>query len=594
MASIDFTSKTVPYGLKYLSGGLNSTDNPLSLDDAEASDLQNVDFNVNRSFKKRNGYTTLNSSAFNSGATATSLHWYETSSSDFLMGTFGNKVAKMDDFDGTWDDITEDQSVTFTGSGLDDATSGGTYTGNGDIEYKVVIDATGTPDTFEWFKDSVSQASGVSITGSAQTLDNGLTITFAATTGHTTNDQWVFHPATTITAGNNNLFKWSTFNGKAYGTNGVDRPIKWAGSGNASLWTVLSGMTKAKWCEYFENYMFVANVTVSSTVHQTRIYWSTLDDAETYSSADFNEIGLDDGQEITGLKALGDRLVVFKERSIYIALFTGDADIPFAFKKSQSSVGCVSGYSIQEVNNGLIFLSLDGIYFFDGATSTKISDRISSTINGYTKSRFATAVSGYQRDANRYWLSFTASGGSTHSAIVTWDSFNNAFSVYSGIAANAITVLRTSGDERIYFGDYGGFAYRADSGTSDNPLGTETAVTAYWRSKWFDFGDPMNQKGVPNVTAYFNYASTTMTFIYSYDLESGDQFSQTFSIQAPGSLWDQANWDEGEWGGSGGSFVRLDLDGRGRLIRFAFYNDVLDEQFQINGIGMNAHLETAA
>lgn len=87
--------------------------------------------------------------------------------------------------------------VVFTGSGLDDATSGGTFTGTADERYEILIDATGTPDTFKWRKVCktvgsavCSYTSGVSITGGAQTLSEGVTVTFAATTGHTLSDKW--------------------------------------------------------------------------------------------------------------------------------------------------------------------------------------------------------------------------------------------------------------------------------------------------------------------------------------------------------------------------------------------------------------------
>ena len=85
-------------------------------------------------------------------------------------------------------------NLDFTGSGLDDMSIGGTYTEETDAEYLVEIDGTGTPDTFKWSKDGGTtwEATGVSITGSAQTLDNGVTVTFGATTGHTIGDQWTF------------------------------------------------------------------------------------------------------------------------------------------------------------------------------------------------------------------------------------------------------------------------------------------------------------------------------------------------------------------------------------------------------------------
>lgn len=82
---------------------------------------------------------------------------------------------------------------SFTGTGLDDLTSGtGStyYTGNADATFTVVIDGVGSPNTFKWKKDSGAWTTGVAITGSVQTLSDGVTITFGATTGHTATDQW--------------------------------------------------------------------------------------------------------------------------------------------------------------------------------------------------------------------------------------------------------------------------------------------------------------------------------------------------------------------------------------------------------------------
>lgn len=72
----------------------------------------------------------------------------------------------------------------------------------------VTIDAVGTPDTFEWFINGVSQASGVAITGGQQILlaappvDDGLYITFGHTTGHTVGDTWTF------TYGGQDTYRW--------------------------------------------------------------------------------------------------------------------------------------------------------------------------------------------------------------------------------------------------------------------------------------------------------------------------------------------------------------------------------------------------
>lgn len=78
----------------------------------------------------------------------------------------------------------------FKGDGLNDAAWGTGYNGAFSTYFEVVIDSEGTPDTFKWRKEGEAWTEDVNITGAAQTLSDGQTITFAATTGHTLNDQW--------------------------------------------------------------------------------------------------------------------------------------------------------------------------------------------------------------------------------------------------------------------------------------------------------------------------------------------------------------------------------------------------------------------
>jgi len=81
---------------------------------------------------------------------------------------------------------------SFTGTGLDDLTYGGQYGHRADLTYRVEIDGTGTTDTYKWSKDGGStwEATTVSCTTTAADLDNGVTVTFAAITGHTATDYW--------------------------------------------------------------------------------------------------------------------------------------------------------------------------------------------------------------------------------------------------------------------------------------------------------------------------------------------------------------------------------------------------------------------
>ena len=79
----------------------------------------------------------------------------------------------------------------FSGIGLNDVTWGTAATNAATSYYEVVIDTVAAPDKFKWRKNGGSWTTLVVITGASQTLDEGQAITFAATTGHTLNDQWM-------------------------------------------------------------------------------------------------------------------------------------------------------------------------------------------------------------------------------------------------------------------------------------------------------------------------------------------------------------------------------------------------------------------
>jgi hypothetical protein len=83
-------------------------------------------------------------------------------------------------------------TVVFSGSGLNDAVFTGYYEGAESDIFSVRIDGTGGTDTFEWSRDefATTEATDIPITGSAQLLADNISVTFAATTGHTSGDLW--------------------------------------------------------------------------------------------------------------------------------------------------------------------------------------------------------------------------------------------------------------------------------------------------------------------------------------------------------------------------------------------------------------------
>lgn len=85
-------------------------------------------------------------------------------------------------------------ATTFVGSGLNDATVGGTYSNSVTRNYVVKIDSVGATDTFSWSDSGGTtwNATNVAITGGTQSLNYGITITFGSITAHTALNYWMF------------------------------------------------------------------------------------------------------------------------------------------------------------------------------------------------------------------------------------------------------------------------------------------------------------------------------------------------------------------------------------------------------------------
>ena len=115
----------------------------------------------------------------------------------------------------------------------------------------------------------------------------------------------------TITAGDDNTFSHVDANGTRVLTNGVsgDNIMKWtAAGGNAAALDVDSRFTWAKWTEFFDNRLWMANTSTGTD----EIWHSDIADIETWGATSFFQIG----EIITGVKAIGDILAVHSERAI--------------------------------------------------------------------------------------------------------------------------------------------------------------------------------------------------------------------------------------------------------------------------------------
>ncbi len=186
----------------------------------------------------------------------------------------------------------------FIGTGLNDMTVFGTYTGPIGRNLVVQIDGTGSPNTFKWsINNGISWvATGVSCSTSAIDLQEGIKIKFGALTGHTLLDRWTF---TVYAAGDQDTFKYSNDNGVTWISEnviitGLDQAIgngvlinfgSTSGHTKGDKWTIQLTIDDAFFPPITPFYLDGYGIYIKSNVK--RIYISSNEDFSAIDALDF-------------------------------------------------------------------------------------------------------------------------------------------------------------------------------------------------------------------------------------------------------------------------------------------------------------------
>lgn len=282
------------------------------------------------------------------------------------------------------------------------------------------------------------------------------------------------------------MFARHTYNNKKYiyMTDGVNQPAVFSynvtdGYRYAELTADASPsfpLQGAKYCAFFKNQLVIAGMPAD----ETAIYYSSLantdlispeDDAKETPQENFNGAtagSIAFGERVTGVKVHRETLYVFCENSIYKVqgIDTGAAvSIPVT-----RDIGCVDGFTIQEIGGDLLFLAPDGLRTIAkterlddielGVVSRKVDDIISPRTLQTDRYLFNSIVI---REKNQYRLWFTDTSnplGAQRGIIAAFtyiaenNSFEWCFSETLGLGVTAVDNGYHEGRERLIAGNH--------------------------------------------------------------------------------------------------------------------------------------------
>jgi len=161
-------------------------------------------------------------------------------------------------------------------------------------------------------------------------------------------------------------------------TNYIDDIQLWDTVGTAAT-ALTTSPPKAKSMLKYKNYLVLGDVN-DGTHYPQRIQWCDTGDKTEWSTGNAGYADLLEGVDwIVGLTILNDKLVVFKERSIYTGYLVDTTDI-FAFDLKISGLGAPSPGGIINLGDEIIFFGWDNIYAFNGLTVEAIGDEVKDEI----------------------------------------------------------------------------------------------------------------------------------------------------------------------------------------------------------------------
>jgi hypothetical protein len=330
---------------------------------------------------------------------------------------------------------------------------------------------------------------------------------------------------------------------------------------------------------------------VDAVNEPSTVYYSRLNDDRDFTGSGAGAIAIND--KIVGIKSFRDSLYIFGRNTIH-RLDNIDDVANIKIVLVTNNVGCLSGYSIQEIGGDLVFLAPDGIRTIAGTDRigdvelSSISRQIQSIIGNVASSINSYIItSAVLRNKSQYRLFYsqpTAINSASYGIIGTLTTNGFEWSETLGIQAHAFVSNYDGLDiEKSYHGDKNGYIFKHDAGNSFN--GSD--VEAVYQTPDYDFGDMGTRKTLKYAKISFSPEGTVEPKLrVRYDYESIEIIQPEEyildTIPTP-SLFGTAVFGVSILGATNDPMSRQTLEGSGNTCSFKIRSNDQLAPYTING-----------
>ena len=381
---------------------------------------------------------------------------------------------------------------------------------------------------------------------------------------------------------------------------GANKPYRFRMEGTGALTTrtffadeiTVDGTKAVKYVTVHDHHLIAAGVEDNLST----VYYSGYNTPHNFSNASAGSVVISD--QIQGIRGFRTDLIVFGKNTIHKLININDT-ASIRIDPITENVGCLSGYSIQEIGGDLLFLSPDGIRTIAGTARigdvelSSVSRQIQSIIGDVARNIDTFTIdSCVLRSKSQYRLFYTDKtlGSSVSKGIIgTFTANGFEWSETLGIQAMGLTTgFDADGIEKDYHGDKDGYIYNHDTGNSFNPKGVAEEIVAEYQTPNFDFGDIGTRKTVkyvrlsvspegecqPTLRMRFDYEDPNIPQPQDYTLDS---------IPLP-AIFGSAIFNVATFGAANDPMFRQPVEGSGNTISFRIRSADTKAPYAINGL----------
>ena len=236
---------------------------------------------------------------------------------------------------------------------------------------------------------------------------------------------------------------------------------------------------------------WVANVRKNDKVYDDRVYYSPVNRFSTFPDSNFLDIGINDGDSFTALHSLGNRLLAFKQRKLYVINISSSSDAGWYLEAEYDGMGCRQQESVCKTPFGVCWVNDDGVYIFDGQSTPKELTVNLDDATWRTNQSTKNPAIGYN---NKYKQLNVVQDTAADTDVLVFDFPTQGWSLTKSIGSSGISNFLPSFDG-LYYLEYG------SSNTKTVKLLTGDVGTKLidLRTKDIDFGNPGLVKRVKKV-----------------------------------------------------------------------------------------------